>query len=187
VSEVDLITEQSSILTHKVFRPEDFLADKGADEPREINIVFHFLTAIGMRLSGWHFDASQSWTNPAATRAALKEVRNAHAGLRIAKAFRHYLDDDESDLLAEDREEDAPGEYSDSALAIRYQALETVLSKAAEDFAEKRHLEFKYDLTPELAKLTVAKRIEDLKAPLSNLHAMRSSILRNRRHRHRRF
>ena len=165
VSEVDLITEESSIFTHKVFRSEDFLGDKGANEPRDINIVFHFLTATGMRQSGWHFDASQSWTNPAATRAALKEVRNAHAGLRIAEAFRRYLDDDESDLLAEGREEDASGEYSDSRLAIRYQALETALSKAAKDLAEKRHLEFKYDLTPELAKLTVAKRIEDLKAP----------------------
>ena len=118
-----------------------------------------------MRHSGRHFDASQSWTNPAATRAALKEVRNAHAGLRIAEAFRRYLDDDESDLMAEGGEEDASGEYSDLPLAIRYQALETALSKAAEDLAEKRHLEFKYDLTPELAKLTVAKRIEDLKAP----------------------
>ena len=165
VSEVNLITEESSILTHKVFRPEDFLRDKAADEPREINIVFHFLTAAGMRQSGWHFDATESWTNPAATRAALKEVRNAHAGLRIAEAFRRYLDDDESDLLAQDRAEDAPGEYSDSPLAIRYQALETALLKAAKDLAEKRHLEFKYDLTPELAKLTVAKRIEDLKAP----------------------
>ncbi len=166
VSEVNLITEESSIFTHKVFGSENFPGDKGADEPREINIVFHFLTAAGMQYSGRHFDASESWTNPAATRAALKEVRNAHAGLRIAEAFRRYLDDDESDLLAKEREEDAPGEYSGSPLAIRYQALETALSKAAEDLAEKRHLEFKYDLTPELAKLTVAKRIEDLKAPL---------------------
>jgi hypothetical protein len=166
VSEVNLITEESSIFTHKVFRSENFLGDKGADEPRDINVVFHVLTAVGMQHSGWHFDASESWTNPAATRAALKEVRNAHAGLRIAEAFLRYLDDDESDLQAEDTEEDAPGEYSESPLAIRYHALETALSKAAEDFAEKRHLEFKYDFTPELAKLTVAKRIEDLKAPL---------------------
>jgi hypothetical protein len=166
VSEVNLITEESSIFTHKVFRSENFLGDKGADEPRDINIVFHLLTVVGMQHSGWHFDASESWTNPAATRAALKEVRNAHAGLRIAEAFLRYLDDDESDLLTEDTEEDAPGEYSESPLAIRYHALETALSKAAEDLAEKRHLEFKYDLTPELAKLTVAKRIEDLKAPL---------------------
>ncbi len=166
VSEVNLITEESSIFTHKVFRSEEFLADKGADEPRDINIVFHFLTAAGMQNGGWHFNASESWTNPAATRAALKEVRNAHAGLRIAEAFRRYLDDDESDLPAEDKEEDPPGEYSDLPLAIRYQALETALFRAAEDFAEKRHLEFKYDLTGELAKLTVTKRIEDIKAPL---------------------
>lgn len=165
VSEVNLITEESSILTHKVFRPDSFLSDNGTDEPREINIVFHFLTATGMQYSGRHFDASESWTNPAATRAALREVRNAYAGLRIAEAFRRYLNDDESDEQAEDREDDAAGEYSDLPLAIRYRALETALSKAAEDFAEKRRLQFKYDLTPELAILTVAKRIEDLKAP----------------------
>jgi hypothetical protein len=165
VSEVNLVTEESSILTHEVFRSDSFLRDKGVDEPREINIVFHFLTAAGMQYSGEHFDASESWTNPAATRAALKEVRNAHAGLRLAEAFRRYRNHDESDELAEDEEEDAPGEYSNLPLAIRYHALETALSKAAEDFAQKRHLEFKYDLTPELAILTVAKRIEDLKAP----------------------
>lgn len=166
VSEVDLITEEASIFTHKVFRPESFSSDKGAEEPDDINIVFHFLTAAGMQYSGQHFDASESWTNPAATRAALKEVRNAHAGLRISEAFRRYPSDEENDEPAEDREEDAAGEYSDLSLAIRYHALETALSKAAVDFAEKRHLEFKYDLTPELAMLTVAKRIEDLQVPL---------------------
>jgi hypothetical protein len=165
VSEVDLITEGSSIFSHQVFRSESFLSDNGADELPNINIVFHFLTALGMQYSGQHFDASESWTNPAATRAALKEVRNAHAGLCISDAFRGYLNGDENDEPAED-EEDAPGEYSDWPLAIRYQALETALAQAADDFAEKNHLEFQYDLTPELAILTVAKRIEDLKAPL---------------------
>ena len=160
VSEVDLITEGSSIFSHQVFRSESFLSDNGADEPPNINIVFHFLTALGMQYSGQHFDASESWTNPAATRAALKEVRNAHAGLCISDAFRGYLSDDEGDELAEDEKENAPGELSDLQLAIRYQALETALSKAAEDFAEKNHLEFQYDFTPELAILTVAKRIE---------------------------
>ena len=166
VSEVNLLTEESSIFTHKVFRSESLSSDKGAEDTCDINIVFHFLTAAGMQYSGQHFDVSESWTNPAATRAALKEVRNAHAGLRISEAFRRYLDDEESHEPAEDREEEAAGEYSDLPLAIRYQALETALSKAAEDFAEKRHLEVKYDLTPELAMLTVAKRIEDLKAPM---------------------
>jgi hypothetical protein len=33
VSEVDLITEGSSIFSHQVFRSESFLRDKGADEP----------------------------------------------------------------------------------------------------------------------------------------------------------
>lgn len=67
--------------------------------------------------------------------------------------------------LDEGGERDARGEYAELPLAIRYQALEAALSQAAEDFAERRHLEFQYDLTPDLAKLTVAKRIEDLKAP----------------------
>jgi hypothetical protein len=107
-SEVNLITEESSIFSHQIFRSESFLRDKGVDEPRDINIVFHFLTAAGMQYSGQHFDASESWTNPAATRAALKEVRNAHAGLRISEAFHHYLNHDEGDELAEDKEEDAP-------------------------------------------------------------------------------
>jgi len=164
VSEVNLITEESSIFSHLVFRSESFLSDKSVDEPRDINIVFHLMTTLGMRNTGLHFDASESWTNPAVTRAALKEVRNAHAGLCISEAFRHYHNHDESDEPAED--DDAPSEYSNLPLAVRYQALETALTKAAEDFAEKRHLKFKYDLTPELAILTVAKRIEDLKAPL---------------------
>ena len=45
VSEVDLITEGSSIFSHQVFRSASFLSDNGADEPPNINIVFHFLTA----------------------------------------------------------------------------------------------------------------------------------------------
>lgn len=166
VTEVDLITETSSIFSHHVFRSESFLRDKGADEPADINIVFHFLTALGMRYGGQHFDVSESWTNPAATRAALREVRNAHAVLCIADAFRGSLDDDECDELEQNAEENARSEYSDLPLAIGYQALETALSQAAEDFAEKRHLEFQYHLTPELAIVTAAKRVEDLRAPL---------------------
>ena len=71
-----------------------------------------------MQYTGWHFDASESWTNPAATRAALKEVRNAHAGLRISEAFRRYPSDEENDEPAEGREEDPAGEYSDSSVEI---------------------------------------------------------------------
>ena len=118
VSEVNLITEESSIFSHLVFRSESFLSDKSVDEPRDINIVFHLMTTLGMRNTGLHFDASESWTNPAVTRAALKEVRNAHAGLCISEAFRHYHNHDESDEPAED--DDAPSEYSNLPLAVRY-------------------------------------------------------------------
>ena len=138
-----------------------------------------------MQYSGQHFDASESWTNPGATRAALKEVRNAHAGLCISDAFRGYLNGDENDEPAED-EEDAPGEYSDLPLAIPLSKRWKPLWLRRLMTSQKRTTpSFEYDLTPELAILTVAKRIEDLQSPHGNLHAMRKQhFTRNRRHRH---